>query len=94
VLLLSKGGFQDSWMEGSSWEYPKVWRCGIVPGRVLKKKSWDFSRLREVPEASTKSERMVLSLLASWAVGVFISRYHPRIDYEKLQVGGCEGVGP
>jgi hypothetical protein len=32
---------------------------------VLKKKSCELSRFREVPEASTKSMRMVLRLLAS-----------------------------
>jgi hypothetical protein len=42
--------------------------------RVLKKKRYDLSRFREVLEASGKSLRVDLSLLASWAVGVFISK--------------------
>jgi hypothetical protein len=46
--------------------------CWITIG-VLKKKSRDFSKLKEVPEASLKSLRIDLILLSSWEVGVFRS---------------------
>jgi hypothetical protein len=46
--------------------------CWIAWG-VLKKKRCDFVRLKEVPVASLKSERMELSLLASCVVGVLMS---------------------
>ena len=41
---------------------------------MLKKKSLDLSRFSVMPEASVKSERMELSLLASRAVGEFMRR--------------------
>ena len=40
----------------------------------MKKKSFDLSRLRSMPEASKKSERIELSLVASLTVGVIIRR--------------------
>jgi hypothetical protein len=48
--------------------------CNWTAKGVLKKKSLDFSRFKVMPEASVKSERMVLSLRASRAVGEFIRR--------------------
>ena len=60
---------------------------------VLKNKSCDLSRLREVPKVYAKFVRMVLSLLASWEMGVFIARYYPQTDYEREPVGDCEEVG-
>jgi hypothetical protein len=54
---------------------PKILEMWVwTANGVLKKKIYDLSRFREVLEASGKSLRMDLSLLASWVVGVFINK--------------------
>ena len=44
-----------------------------ITKEVLKNKICDLSRFKEVPEASTNSVRMVLSLLASSVMGALLS---------------------
>jgi hypothetical protein len=44
-----------------------------MAGGVLKNKRWDLSKLKGIIKASLKSVRMVLTLLAYWEVGEFVS---------------------
>ena len=53
---------------------------------MLKKYSFDLCKLSSMPEASEKSERIELSLVASLTVGVFMRRLSSKNWL-------CEGAG-